>query len=248
MLKMFYLVFIFALVSCKENSSELSESTVPSIASASPEVIDFPEFVAGHYNHEEKYWESSDEHYKTTPMSHPEFSDLCRSDEQGACRSGLGVVDNKGKIIVKPIYESISFHLFHKGLFLVGLNSKEGLINKQGDEIVPPQFDFIREDGSRFDDGLLAVKKDELCGYIDLTGKDIIPVQYTSVDIAGEGMIAVMNEPQKWGYINYQNELIIPMQFWSPTPFVNGKATRLQKDDGEFTVYKDGRIEQTTKW
>lgn len=112
------------------------------------------EFISGHYNHERKYWESSDDHYRTEPTSDPEYSQLSRYDDEGE----------------------------------------------------------------------------------------------SSTEIAGEGMIAVMNEPQKWGYINYKNKLIIPMQFWSPAPFVNGKATRLQKDDGEFTVYKDGRIEQTKKW
>jgi hypothetical protein len=64
------------------------------------------EFVPGHYNNEEQYWESTDESYETSPMSDPEYSKLSRYDSEGNSL-GMGIVNKQGKIIVKPIYDSM---------------------------------------------------------------------------------------------------------------------------------------------
>lgn len=249
MLKILCLMLVSSLVACTENE-KASQSVVTDVAApAVSEMPVIPEVIPGHYNHEEKYWESSDPLYVTSPMSDPKYSQLSRYDAEGNSL-GMGIVNNEGKVIVYPIYDTM-FVGFTDGVCKVALkdqsgNEKWGLVNEQGEEIVMPQYDYISPQAAI--DGLLNVRIGEAEGYIDLTGKIIIPIQYASTQIAGDGMIAVMNEPQKWGYINYQNKLIIPMQFWSPAPFENGKAIGLQKDDGEFTVYIDGKIEQTTKW
>lgn len=249
MLKILCLILAFSLVACTEKSDKPSVVVVDNAVPAKSESSVFPETIPGYYNQEEKYWESSDERYRTSPMSDPTYSQLSHYDAEGNSL-GMGIVNNQGKIIVKPIYDAM-YVGFVDGVCKVAItdksgNQKWGFVNEKGEEIVVPQYDHISSGAAK--DGLIAVGNGELHGFIDVTGKIIIPIQYASTEIVGDGMIAVMNEPQKWGYINYQNQLIIPMQFWSPSPFEKGKAVGLQKDDGEFTVYTDGRIEQTTKW
>lgn len=247
MRKLISLILILMLTACSDNSQDSVVTEMAAIDVA--EISEIPEYIPGHYNQEEKYWESSEKFYVTSPMSDPEYSQLSRYDAEGNSL-GMGIVNKEGKVIVSPIYDAM-FVGFTDGVCKVAQTDesgkdKWGLVNEQGEEIVSPQYDHISPEAAK--DGLLAVRTGELEGYIDLTGKIVIPVEYASTQIAGDGMIAVMNEPQKWGYINYQNELIIPMQFWSPAPFENGKAIGLQKEDGEFTLYTDGKIEQTSKW
>lgn len=247
MRKLISLILILMLTACSDNSQDSVVTEMAAIDVA--EISEIPEYIPGHYNQEEKYWESSEQFYVTSPMSDSEYSQLSRYDAEGNSL-GMGIVNQEGKVIVSPIYDAM-FVGFTDGVCKVAQTDesgkdKWGLVNEQGEEIVSPQYDHISPEAAK--DGLLAVGIGELVGYIDLTGKIVIPVEYASTQIAGDGMIAVMKEPQKWGYINYQNELIIPMQFWSPVPFENGKAIGLQKDDGEFTAHINGKIEQTSKW
>lgn len=202
------------------------------------------DLIPGKYNPTEKYWESTDPHYKTAPTSDPAYSQLSQVDAEGKT-IGFGLISKDGKVRVQPIYDAMVVG-FVDGVMKVGKKDKWGWVDQQGKEIVAPQYDDIQETPAV--EGLRAVRKAKLNGFIDLSGKVVIPLQYASTEIAGEGMIAVMNEPQKWGYINMQNQLIIPYLFGSPQPFKNGKAVQLQKEDGEYTAYTNGRLVQTKKW
>lgn len=58
----------------------------------------------------------------------------------------------------------------------------------------------------------------ELFGFIDPFGKEIIPLKYERVYIPAEGLIAAkMNN--KWGYIDLANKTIIPFQFTGASNF-----------------------------
>jgi hypothetical protein len=88
------------------------------------------------------------------------------------------------------------------------------------------------------------VRKNDLYGMINLKGEIVIPIVYKGLEAANEGLVAVMIEPQKWGYINHKNEMIIKPEFTYVGTFENGKVI-LQKADGEdYTVYKDGKVEK----
>jgi len=115
------------------------------------------------------------------------------------------------------------------------------MVNMESKEIVPPQYDFIEPNAV---DGLIKVTKGEKSGIINTKGDIVIPVMYASIMCANEGMFAFMNTPQRWGYINLKNEVIIKPEFTYSEVFENGKAI-LQKPGGEeYIVYKDGRIEK----
>jgi hypothetical protein len=67
---------------------------------------------------------------------------------------------------------------------------------------------------------------------------------YAEVTPAKEGMVAFMVEPQRWGYLNLKNEIVIKPEFTLSAAFENGKVI-LQKSDGEdYIVYKDGRVKK----
>ena len=68
--------------------------------------------------------------------------------------------------------------------------------------------------------------------------------KYQSLDLVGDSLIMFFSESQKWGILNYKNEIIVEPLFTSPNIFKNGK-TILQQADGEnYTVYINGKVEK----
>jgi hypothetical protein len=47
---------------------------------------------------------------------------------------------------------------------------------------------------------------------------------------------------KKWGFINYQNQVIIPFLYNAATPFKNGKSKVIQNKEG-YIIGKTGNIE-----
>jgi len=56
----------------------------------------------------------------------------------------------------------------------VQIGDKRGVINKQGEEVIP----LIYDDGCRFIEELARVKLDNKCGFINEQGEVIIPLIY----------------------------------------------------------------------
>jgi hypothetical protein len=77
--------------------------------------------------------------------------------------------------------------------------------------IIPPQYD---QTFSRFSEGLAAVSIGNILdlkfGFIDQTGKMVIPPQYRWAHGFGEGLAGVMLADLKWGFIDKVGRMVIP--------------------------------------
>jgi hypothetical protein len=94
-------------------------------------------------------------------------------------------------------------------LYPIRQNNKNGYINRKGEIVIAPQFEFTLP----FSEGLAAVCIDSRkCGYIDETGKFIINPQFQSVSRFSEGLAAVVTEG-KVGYIDKTGKYVINPQF-----------------------------------
>jgi hypothetical protein len=158
---------------------------------------------------------------------------------------GMGIINRKGEIMVPVIYDGL-FTGFSDGYWLVIRDDQfgkdqYGMVNAEGKEIVPPQYDNISQKPV---EGLLRVGKDEKYGIINTKGEVIIPVIYGDVMPAKEGMVAFMSEPQRWGYLNVKNEVVIKPEFTFCDAFENGKVILQKPDSEDYIVYKDGRVEK----
>lgn len=88
-----------------------------------------------------------------------------------------GVINTKGEYVVEPITsESYEIRHLDKGCFVVKKGYDEYGIVSNGKWVVEP----IYEDISFLKEGLIVVKKDGKCGYINLQGEVIIPLQFDS--------------------------------------------------------------------
>jgi len=98
-------------------------------------------------------------------------------------------------------------------------------------------FDEIRI----FNDGLAVVRIDRKYGYIDKTGKIVIPVEYYAVRPFSEGLAVVCKSISgKYGVIDKTGKVIIPLEYDCIYPFSEGLAA----------AYKGGKmgfIDKTNK-
>lgn len=79
---------------------------------------------------------------------------------------------------------------------------------------------------SLFYDGLaLVMDKNNLYGFIDKKGKEVIPCQYIDARYFSEGLVAVQKlDTKRWGFINAEGEEVIPFKFLNAGWFNEGLA------------------------
>ncbi|MDE7221564.1 MAG: WG repeat-containing protein [Oscillospiraceae bacterium] len=125
-------------------------------------------------------------------------------DTDGDGKAEKGLIDSTGKEIISPIYDFLEMS---DGMVIVGQDTdnnaktgvkntgvdKYGVFDLQGNQVVPLKYDRMEN----FYDGLAAVYmtvgvegslikvEKELVGFIDKTGKEVIPVQYTINELGG---------------------------------------------------------------
>src|SRR5437870_5048196 len=72
--------------------------------------------------------------------------------------------------------------------------------------------------------GLFPVMRDWKAGYIDRTGRIVIPLQYALATPFSGGLAAVSPDWRLWGYIDVSGRMVIEPQFAIATPFAEDLA------------------------
>jgi len=129
-----------------------------------------------------------------------------------------GFVDRAGNTAI-PFRFDFAFP-FREGLAVVEIADKYGIIDGNGEWIVPPRFDHT---GILYKDGLLAVKESGKWGYLDQQGGFAIPLQFDDAQMFSEGLAAVM-VGEGWGYIDMSGSFVIQPQFTYVRGFKEGMA------------------------
>jgi len=109
-------------------------------------------------------------------------------------------------------YKVVYADSFHEGYAKIGVRKGEellvGLINKNGDIILPFEYRKIGEYG---ENGLIAVEDiNWKWGYADKKGNIVIPCQYHNAAVFSDGLAGVSLEKDVSFYINEQTEEVVP--------------------------------------
>ena len=105
-------------------------------------------------------------------------------------QNGLyGLINLKGKVITKPLYEKIESVPYKEGELLVQKAGKQGVINSKGVELVKPEYDSIIGDGyynqkDYKEAGYIVGNKQEnniKYGYLNKKGEIELPVEYDEI-------------------------------------------------------------------
>lgn len=89
------------------------------------------------------------------------------------CKGKYGLINYKGEIVIPTEYDYLKYIKF--GVIYACNNSKVGLIDEDGDIITPFIYDYIGELTLKT---LLPVYRCGKMGFIDLAGKEVIPITF----------------------------------------------------------------------
>lgn len=117
----------------------------------------------------------------------------------------------KRKWIPLPDYEEIKYGA--NNLFLAKKNGKWGIIDVKNKIVIPFVFDELSADHS-----FLYFKKQNKWGVMNYSFKTIIEPQYEQIQGYGYDLFTVKKN-RKWGFVNINNEVIIPFIFDSALIF-----------------------------
>lgn len=164
--------------------------------------------------------------------------------DMSAGRKKWGYIDQAGKYIIQPMFDEADD--FRGGIARIWDDSQLGYINKVGDNIIPMQKYTW---GTAFGDGLaLVVNEEGKKGYIDTSGKYLIPPQFDGGSGFSEGLAGVSNNG-RYGYIDKSGKYAIAPQFDAGEPFSDGLAVVgvYMKTDTEEKI-KYGYIDRSGKF
>lgn len=147
---------------------------------------------------------------------------------------------------------------FHEGRAWFCKNEKYGFIDKMGNVIVPAKYDQVAD--FKEERAWVANRGEEgdeyWCGYIDLDGKEVVPIKYRAA--LGEGGFRAINfskglaavdrrtdndDSPIYGYIDKMGNEVIPAKFRDVEDFRNGIASvHFDFDDPAVYIDKTGKV------
>lgn len=105
--------------------------------------------------------------------------------------------------------------------FIVACDEVSGLYGYKANDIwiIDPEY----ERAYAFSESMAVVRKDGKYGYIDVSGRMVIPAKYSYAGAFSSGLAPVCLYG-KYGYVNKQGEMAVPFKFSNASPFSEGLA------------------------
>lgn len=146
-----------------------------------------------------------------------------------------GYIDKTGKLVIPAQYIDAGF--FREGLATFKVDSLFGYIDTAGTIVIPAKY----KNAEFFSDGLAYIEFDidmrdaGHWAFIDKKGKIIISSKKNGLSFHAsyfqDGLTVVDNRDSRggegdgwYGYMNKAGKLVLPMKYWSASPFTQGVA------------------------
>ena len=142
-----------------------------------------------------------------------------------------GLIDKNFKEVIPAKYNQT--RLWRGGIFIVETGGKWGAVDKDDKTVIPFEYeslDFL-DDG-----GYIEAKKKTGKGFIDKTGKEVVPCTFYYLSPFNENLAFYSDKEmgEKYGVINRKGETVLPPQpYIRVEPFSNGMAV-VAKEVGGF--------------
>lgn len=174
------------------------------------------------------------------------FSDGLSVAKKGVLEKS-GYIDTKGVEALPFTFGSVgSFHNgFAKVAALVDSKLKYGFIDKSGNRVVNPVYDYVADVNE-----LWEVKLDGKNGYLDSTLKIVVPIAYdvtrgfkedlAAVNIGGKFNQNYIIEGGKWGFVDENGKIIAPLIYDDVESFNSNGMAKVKLNGEEFFINKLG--------
>jgi hypothetical protein len=122
---------------------------------------------------------------------------------------------DEDKVVTARLKQKYSYVSFDEGYYYVKLNGKWGVIDKQGNEIVPPKYDNVGIFPFSKDYNYVVVELNEKYGVFDRQGKEVVAPKYDEIldDELEKFGYASVTLNSKMGVIDKQGKEIIPCEY-----------------------------------
>ncbi len=131
----------------------------------------------------------------------------------------MGYSDSTGKEIIPCIFNYCE-DFKNNGYAKIMLNGKFGVINKTGNLVIKNEWDDVEISDLI---SIIAVKQNKNWGFIDTTGKVVIPISYGFYRVVSSNLIKLQLGDKTIG-LNRHGEIAIPMIYDNFMAFTNGLA------------------------
>ena len=167
-----------------------------------------------------------------------------RSGLAGVKKNGkVGYIDKKGNVVIPFEYDSPT-QVFCDDVVAVFKGDDVIYMDPKGKEL------FRTKSFGRFHEGLCSNREDVgedkigKLGFIDKTGKVVVPFEYDYTGDFSDGMCWVTKEDGNIGFINKKGELVVPCQYeWpaerQPTDFHDGLCAVIVDEEHEWFGFID---------
>ena len=168
-----------------------------------------------------------------------------------------GLINFEGKILAKPIYDSISSLQNKEGELLVKQDEKAGVINIKGNELIKPQYDeilideyYTNDDGYKYSGYIVGIKTQDgyRYGYLDNKRKKVLELEYNEITRVNEDISENDNDAYlicakngQYG-VNKNKENIISNEYQSIEYDANNKLFVIEKSKKYGMANIEGKI------
>ena len=165
-----------------------------------------------------------------------------------------GLINLEGKVVAKPIYESIEGLPYKEGELLVKIEGKYGVVNNKGNYLVNPDYDQIAVDNYTTEEGYKhagyivsnTTENGYRYGYVDVDGNVLLEPEYTEVSRItnvkdDDNIYLVVAQNGQYGMIKNQ-EQIIENEYQSISYNSESNTLTLEKTKRYGVATLDGKI------
>lgn len=157
----------------------------------------------------------------------------------------FGLMDRNFKELIPAKYNQTSF--YYDGLFVVETGGKWGAVDRNDKTIIPFEYESL---GAVDEAGMIMATKGSLGGFIDKTGKVIIPLTFYNLFPFQENFAKFLDKTlEKYGVIDRKGNIIVQPKYSDIGFFKNGLAIASHYtyiNGGENSI-KKGYIDTTGK-
>lgn len=144
----------------------------------------------------------------------------------------FGIVDYSNDIVLEAEYDSIK-KVYGNDLYVVTLNGKDKLVNKEKEDVLTKDFDTISQILNAQENGVV-FKKSNKYGVVKISGEIVINAEYDSLEEAKVGNF-IAKKGDKYGIIDIENNEKLSFNYTSIV--YNEKADLYVAEDESFNSY-----------
>lgn len=146
-----------------------------------------------------------------------------------------GILNKKGDFVIEPGRYDKIINDIGEGNILVKKDGKYGLLNKEGNEIIPCDYQKI----GNINEGFIPVVKDNKFGAFNVDGELIVPIDYLYLGTMNEGVVPARLDESGIGFLDINGNWVI-LPYFDGVTIMNSGFAFARKGDNDFIIDKNG--------